>query len=62
MNGDFADWVTTAEAAELTGYAAVHLRQLAQRGKIRAMKKGRDCVMVKNSYPSIKRVMKWKCR
>jgi excisionase family DNA binding protein len=47
MPGDFADWITTAEAAELTGYAAVHLRQLAQRGKIRAMKKGRDWLLSK---------------
>ena len=42
MTGDFSDWITTAEAAALTGYAVVHRRQLAQRGKIRAMKKGRD--------------------
>jgi excisionase family DNA binding protein len=45
MTGDFTDWITTAEASELTGYAAVHLRQLAQRGKIRAMKKGRDWLL-----------------
>lgn len=36
------EWVTTQEASELTGYATIHLRQLAQRGKIKGFKKGRD--------------------
>jgi len=55
MPGDFADWITTAEAAELTGYAAVHLRQLAQRGKIRAMKKGRDWLLSKKDVSAYER-------
>ncbi|MBN1815156.1 MAG: helix-turn-helix domain-containing protein [Anaerolineae bacterium] len=43
------EWITTSEAAKLTEYAAVHLRQLAQRGKIKALKKGRDWLLNKAS-------------
>ena len=36
MNGD--DWITTQEAAELSGYHADHLRRLIRAGEIRAKK------------------------
>lgn len=42
--GDFdpAGWITTQEAAALTGYAAVTWRLFARQGKIKSMKCGRD--------------------
>ena len=51
MAKDFnpTEWITTAEAAKLTEYAVVHLRQLAQHGKIKALKKGRDWLLNKAS-------------
>jgi excisionase family DNA binding protein len=36
------DWITTKEAAELTGYTSAHIRQLIKRGKLQAHKLGRD--------------------
>jgi len=35
-----ADWITTAEAAELSGYHPDHLRELIRDGQIAAVKKG----------------------
>lgn len=34
------DWITTAEAARLSGYHLVHLRRLIRAGAIRAQKFG----------------------
>ncbi len=34
------DWITTSEAAELSGYPAEHLREPIREGKIDAEKKG----------------------
>jgi excisionase family DNA binding protein len=36
------NWVTTGEAAELTGYSDAYVRWLANQGRIRAHKVGRD--------------------
>lgn len=36
------DWITTAEAARLSGYHSVYLRELIKAGKIKAQKWGRD--------------------
>ena len=36
------DWITTQEAAELSGYHPEYVRRLAQQGKIGAARKGRD--------------------
>ena len=35
-----ADWITTEEAAEISGYHVVYLRGLIRRAKIKAQKKG----------------------
>ena len=35
------DWITTAEAAQITGYHPVHIRRLAITGKINAQRFGR---------------------
>jgi excisionase family DNA binding protein len=42
MPDDFnpTEWITTAEAAQLTGYNARYLRQLVNEGKIRSVKRG----------------------
>lgn len=34
------DWITTGEAAELSGYHIYYLRELIRAGKIAAVKKG----------------------
>ncbi|MFQ6101769.1 MAG: helix-turn-helix domain-containing protein [Anaerolineae bacterium] len=41
MPDDFnpTEWITTKEAAELTGYNVRYLRQLVNEGKIRAVKR-----------------------
>lgn len=35
-----AEWITTKEASELSGYHAEHLRELIRDGKIKAQKFG----------------------
>jgi excisionase family DNA binding protein len=42
MPDDFTpiDWLTTAEAAELTGYTDAHIRLLINRGRLPAVKRG----------------------
>ena len=37
-----ADWITTHQAAELSGYNAEYIRDLIRKGKIRSQKWGRD--------------------
>lgn len=34
------DWITTTEAAEMSGYHPVYLRELIRKGEIAALKKG----------------------
>lgn len=36
------EWVTTDQAARLSGYSTAYMRQLAQRGRVTAIKVGRD--------------------
>ncbi|MFW6082981.1 MAG: helix-turn-helix domain-containing protein [Chloroflexota bacterium] len=47
MSKDFnpAEWITTKEAAELTGYSTARFRQLAKRGTVKADKIGRDWLL-----------------
>ena len=35
-----ADWITTEQASQLTGYSLAHLRDLLRQGKIKAEKRG----------------------
>lgn len=44
MTEDFnpIEWITTKEAAELTGYTVAYFRQLILRGVLHAKKRGRD--------------------
>lgn len=39
---DLAEWITTADAAGISGYDVQYVRFLARTGKIGAEKKGRD--------------------
>ncbi len=41
-DGDWYSWLTTQEAATLSGYDIQHVRHLAREGKIGAVKRGRD--------------------
>jgi excisionase family DNA binding protein len=41
-NPNVTEWLTTAEAAELTGYHVKYVRRLVREGKIAARKRGRD--------------------
>ncbi len=43
------DWITTAEAATLSGYHPEYLRELARAGKFRAQKWGRDWQISRSS-------------
>jgi excisionase family DNA binding protein len=42
MNHALTDWITTAEAAELTGYDPAHIRWLIRENRIKGKKFGRD--------------------
>ena len=44
-----SDWVTTKEAAELSGYHVQHIRRLIRSGKIEAKKWGRDWIVNRGS-------------
>lgn len=39
---EFEGWITTAEAAALTGYSPAYVRWLARMGRVRARKVTRD--------------------
>jgi len=47
-------WITTGEAAELTGYSPVTLRQFAREGKIEGWKRGRDWFINRDSVLAYK--------
>jgi len=50
-------WLTTTDAATLTGYTQAHIRTLAQRGRIEARKIGRDWLVSRDSLLAYKRRM-----
>ena len=47
MSKDFnpTEWITTKEAAELTGYSTARFRQLAKKGTVKAEKIERDWLL-----------------
>jgi len=55
---DPTEWITTKEAAELTGYHAVHIRRLAKGGIIRGFKRGRDWWLERESLEAYVEEMK----
>ncbi len=44
---DPVEWITTNEAANLTGYSSVTMRQFAREGRLPSMKRGRDWFLSK---------------
>jgi len=54
MEGDSApiEWITTREAADLTGYNLEYIRQMIRAGRIAAEKKGRDWWVDRDSIES----------
>lgn len=39
------EWLTTEDAARVSGYSQAYMRQLAQRGEVTAIKAGRDWLL-----------------
>jgi len=60
MTDDFnpTEWITTKQAAELTGYSAAYFRQLIAKGRLEAHKIGRDWVLDKSEVVDYAREMK----
>lgn len=52
------EWITTKEAAELTGYSSVTLRWLVREGRIKGRKRGRDWFLDKEGVLSYVEEMK----
>ena len=44
-----SEWITTAEAAELTGYDLTHVRYLIRKGQVEGKKFGRDWMVNRDS-------------
>jgi excisionase family DNA binding protein len=59
MPDDFnsTEWITTAEAAELTGYDPAHVRWLIREGRIYGKKFGRDWMVERETLLAYKRQM-----
>jgi excisionase family DNA binding protein len=47
-------WVTTQQAAELSGYTVVYVRRLIKRGRVEAIKTGRDWLINHSSLLAYK--------
>jgi excisionase family DNA binding protein len=60
MTNDFnpTEWITTAEAAELTGYDVTHIRLLVRKGSITGRKFGRDWMIDRESVKDYAEEMK----
>jgi len=50
-------WITTKEAADLTGYSASYFRNLIRWGRLQAEKRGRDWFLNKEQILAYKREM-----
>ena len=57
MVKNFNDWITTQQAASLTGYSQLHIRRLAASEAIKAFKRGRDWFIGRESLLAYKRKM-----
>ena len=45
----YPEWVTTTEAAEITGLSMRRIQELCKEGKYKAQKRGRDWLIEKES-------------
>lgn len=48
------EWITTKEAARLTGYTAVYIRRLIRTKRVNALKRGRDWLIDRLSLMAYK--------
>lgn len=53
-NQNLEDWITTTEAAALTGYASAYIRQLVLRGTLTGQKRGRDWFILRADVEAYK--------
>jgi len=53
------EWITTKEAADLTGYNLEYIRRMIRRGVIAAEKKGRDWWVDRASIEAYADKMEW---
>lgn len=51
------EWLTTNEAADLTGYSAAYVRMLARRGGVKAVRAGRDWLVKREALLAYQRQM-----
>lgn len=51
------EWLTTEDAARVSGYSQAYMRQLAHRGKVTALKAGRDWLLERGALLEYKRRM-----
>ena len=55
-----ADWITTKQATEVTGYTPEHIRRLASQGKVKAQRWGRDWQIDRDSLLAyVKKSAEW---
>ncbi|MDW8069093.1 MAG: helix-turn-helix domain-containing protein [Anaerolineae bacterium] len=52
------EWITTKEAAELTGYHPVHIRRLVKEGIVKGFRRGRDWWVARESVKAYAEEMK----
>ena len=57
-NLNLSDWITTKQAAELTGYEPAHIRYLAQKESIQARKFGKAWMINRHSVQAYAEEMK----
>jgi len=51
------EWLTTEDAARVSGYSQAYMRQLAQRGEVTAIKAGRDWLLERGALLEYKQRM-----
>jgi len=57
VTGIGTEWLTTNEAADLTGYSAAYVRMLARRGAVDAVRAGRDWLVQREAVLAYQRQM-----
>lgn len=58
MSDELSEWITTKEAAELTGYTTSYIRKAIYRDRLKGKKLGRDWVLRKDEVLAYAEKMK----